>query len=428
MKILIKDARIIHPGFSDQKYHLLLEDGRFRSIAEAANVPGPEADQTIAIPNLHLSAGWFDLRASFGEPGLEHKEDLESGSLTAAAGGYSDVLLMPNTEPAVDNKNGVHFIKHSRSTSPTRLHVAAAVTAGAKGEQLTELLDLHKAGATAYTDGAHPLTDPALVIRALQYLQKIDGLFINQLVEPRLVQGGQMHEGINSTLLGMKGIPSMAEEIALQRDLALLRYAGGRLHVSCVSTAGAVAMIRQAKAEGLFLTADVAVHNLVFTDQAMMTFDTNFKLNPPLRSEEDRLALIRGLQDGTIDAIVSDHQPEDTENKRLEFDLAAFGAIGLQTSFAALCSLPELSLALIIEKLTAGPRRILRLKQPGFTAGEEACCTLFVPDKAWQLDEQSNKSRSQNSPFWQQPLKGQAVGVIAHNKIYVDESSIRVSR
>ncbi len=428
MKMLIKDARIINSGFSGNKYDILIEDGVISSIAESGSMPEYRVEHTIAMPNLHLSAGWFDLRASFGEPGLEHKEDLESGLRAAAAGGYSDVLLMPNTDPVIDSKNGVHFIKANQGQSPTRLHIAAAVTTGARGEQLTELLDLHKAGAIAFTDGAHPLTDPSLVIRALQYLQKIGGLLINQQAEPRLMQGGQMHEGINSTLLGMKGLPALAEEIALQRDLALLRYAGGRLHVACLSTAGAVAMVREAKAEGLAVTADVAAHNLVFTDQVLMEFDTNFKLNPPLRSEEDRQALVRGLQDGTIDAIVSDHQPEDTENKRLEFDLAAFGAIGLQTTFAALCSLSELSLELIIEKLTIGPRRVLGIAQPLFAEGYPACCTLFVPDHSWRLDGVTNKSRSVNSPYWQQELQGMAVGVIAHNMVYVDEKSIRVSQ
>ncbi|AHM62543.1 dihydroorotase, multifunctional complex type [Flammeovirgaceae bacterium 311] len=426
MKILIKDVRVISPGFSSDTYHILLEDGIFRSIAPSASAPETGADRVIDIPNLHLSAGWFDLRATFGEPGLEYKEDLESGSSAAAAGGYTDVLLMPNTEPVVDSKNSVHFIRGSRLSSPTRLHVAAAVSLGAKGEQLTEILDLHKAGALAFTDGLHPVSDPALIVRTLQYLQKTSGLFLNQPVEPRLTLGGQMHEGINSTLLGMKGIPAMAEEIALQRDLELLRYAGGRMHISCLSTAAAVALVRKAKAEGLAVTADVAVHNLVYTDELLMEFDTNFKLNPPLRSEQDRLALLSGLRDGTIDAIVSDHRPEDIENKRLEFDLAAFGAISLQTTYAALCSLPDLSQELIVQKLTEGPRKVLGLPQVQISEGQEACCTLFVPELSWTMDESSNRSRSENSPYWQQELKGKAVGVIVHQKIYVDEDGIRV--
>lgn len=424
MKVLIKDVQIIHPGFSAQPYHLLLTDGQFTSIVDSASAPDLEADQVVAIPNLHLSAGWFDLRATFGEPGLEQKEDLESGSRAAAAGGYTDVLLMPNTEPVVDNKNGVHFIRSNQGHTPTRLHSAAAVSTGAKGENLTELLDLHKAGAMAFTDGNHPVTDPSLVLRALQYLQKIGGLFINQPIEKRLAQGGQMHEGINSTLLGMKGIPALAEEVALRRDIELLRYASGRLHVSCLSTAGAVAMIRQAKSEGLSITADVAVHNLVFTDEQLMDFDTNFKLSPPLRSEEDRQALLKGLQDGTIDAIVTDHQPEDTENKRMEFDLAAFGAIGLQTTYAALSSLPELSQELIVQKLTEGPRRVLGLEPVQLAEGQPACCTLFVPDAKWRLDEVSNLSRSENSPYWQQELRGKAVGIICGRKIQLEESSV----
>ncbi|WP_224995140.1 dihydroorotase family protein [Cesiribacter sp. SM1] len=426
MKILIKDVRVIHPGFSSDNYHIVIEDGVIRSIKPSATATEAEADKVISVPGLHLSAGWFDLRATFGEPGLEYKEDLESGSSAAAAGGYTDVLLMPNTEPVVDSKNSVHFIRGSRLSSPTRLHVAAAVSTGAKGEQLTEILDLYKAGALAFTDGLHPLSDPALIVRTLQYLQKTAGVFMNQPVEPRLAQGAQMHEGINSTLLGMKGIPALAEEIALQRDLELLRYAGGSMHISCLSTAAAVALVRKAKAEGLAVTADVAVHNLIFTDEQLMDFDTNFKLSPPLRSEQDRQALLRGLQDGTIDAIVSDHRPEDTENKRLEFDLAAFGAIGLQTTYAALCSLPELSQELIVQKLTEGPRRVLGIPQPQLAEGQEACCTLFVPDASWVLDEGSNRSRSENSPHWQQALRGKAVGVIVYQKVYIDEDGIRV--
>ncbi|EMR04577.1 dihydroorotase [Cesiribacter andamanensis] len=427
MKILLKNVRVLHPGFGTEPHHLLLDGGAYRSIWPSAQAPAAlEADQVIHIHNLHLSAGWCDLRASFGEPGLEYKEDLDSGCQAAAAGGFTDVLLMPNTEPVIDTKNGVRFILNHTTPYPVRLHVAAAITAGAKGEYLTEVLDLHQAGARAFTDGAHPLSDPALVVRALQYLQKIGGVFMNQAQEPRLMQGGQMHEGINSTLLGMKGIPSLAEEVALLRDIELLRYAGGRMHISCLSTAAGVALVRKAKAEGLALTADVAMHNLLFTDAALLDFDTNFKLDPPLRSEQDRQALLEGLREGTIDAIVTDHRPEDTENKRLEFDLAAVGATGLQTAYAALSALPELPQEVLIEKLTSGPRRVLGLPQAEIKEGAPACCTLFVPDAPWRLDGESNRSHSQNSPYWQQELRGKAVGIIVAQKMYLDESSIRV--
>jgi dihydroorotase len=426
MKILIKDVRILHPGFNADTYHLLLEGGRYSSIWPSAEAPAVSADKEISLKNLHLSAGWCDLRASFGEPGQEYKEDLKSGSRAAAAGGFTDVLLLPNTEPVIDTKGGLSYLRQTQTGSPVRLHVAAAITVGAKGEQLTEVLDLHQAGASAFTDGTHPLTDPALVVRSLQYLQKIGALFINQATEPRLMQGGQMHEGINSTLLGMKGIPALAEETALQRDIELLRYAGGRMHISCLSTAGAVALVRSAKAEGVALTADVAMHNLLFTDSALLDFDTNFKLNPPLRSEQDRQALLAGLLDGTLDAIVTDHRPEDTENKRLEFDLAAFGATGLQAAFAALNRLPELPLEVLIEKLTAGPRTVLGLEPIAIKEGAPVCCTLFVPDMPWRLDAQSNLSRSENTPFWQQELQGKAVGIIVEEKMQLDERHVRV--
>lgn len=423
MKIYIKNARILAQGFAPQvSHHILLVNGQ---IAEISDQPfSGESDVLVDAQGAYLSAGWCDMRAHFNDPGLEHKEDLESGAEAAAAGGYTAVALLPNTSPALDTKKGIRYITGLNSVRLTQLYPLGAVTIGTKGEELAEMIDLRKAGAQAFTDGLHPITDSAIILKALQYMQQFDGLLMNRPVEGSLVRGGQMHEGINSTLLGMKGMPAMAEEMAIARDLRLLRYAGGRIHFSCISSAAGVELIRQAKKEGLAVSCDVAAAQLLFTDSTLLDFDTDYKLDPPLRTDEDRRALLAGLQDGTIDAIVSDHQPQDTESKKLEFDLADFGIISLQTLYASLCSLEELDASLLVEKLALAPRRILGLPQPQIKAGEAADFTLFSPDHRWTFREEDNLSKGINSPFFNQEFKGKVLGVFANGQYRFDDSVI----
>ncbi|WP_017731621.1 dihydroorotase [Nafulsella turpanensis] len=413
MRISIKNVQIAAKGFNPgESYHVSVVDGKIAEIGPSSSLA--EAELEIDGSGCWLSAGWCDLRAHFNDPGMEHKEDLESGALAAADGGFTAVALLPNTEPALDNKKGIRYILSGNSQRLTQLYPLGAVSIGAKGEELAEMMDLRQAGALAFTDGTRPITNTALLLKSLQYLLHFNGLLINHPTEASLVRGGQMHEGINSTLLGMKGMPVLAEEMAIERDLRLLEYAGGRLHFSGISTAAGVDLVRNAKARGLAVSCDVSVAHLVFTDNALLDFDTNYKVNPPLRQEEDRKALIDGLKDGTIDAIVTDHQPQDTESKKLEFDLAEFGMMGLQTFYASLLKAGVLDASLLAEKVSHAPRRLLGLPSIEIKAGESANLTLFSPEFEWQFTEETNFSKGINSPFFNQTLRGKALGVIAN--------------
>ncbi len=423
MNISIKNVRIAAKGFDAQaSYHVFIKDGKIAQLAKQPLLIA--ADVEVDGAGSWLSPGWCDLRANFCDPGLEHKEDLESGALAAADGGFTAVALLPNTQPVLDSKKGIRYITGGNAGRLTQLYPLGAVSMEARGEELSEMIDLWKAGAVAFSDGTHPITNSNLILKALQYLQLFNGLLMNQAVEGSLVKGGQMHEGINSTLLGMKGMPSLAEEMAIARDIRLLQYAGGRMHFSCVSTAAGLELIRKAKKEGLAISCDVAIAQLLFTDEVLFDFDSNYKVSPPLRTENDRRVLIEGLKDGTIDAIVSDHQPQDTESKKLEFDLAEFGMINLQTLFASLCSLGEFDAALIEEKLSRAPRQILSLPAIEIKEGAEANLTLFSMDHQWNFNESTNLSKGVNSPFLNKELKGKALGVIANGRHQFNESVV----
>ena len=293
--------------------------------------------------------------------GESHRETINTGTQAAAAGGFTEVVCLPNTDPVVQTKGAVSYIQNRLQQLPVTLLPTAAITMGAQGKDLTEMIDLHQAGAIAFTDGTRPLQGADILLKALQYVQLFDGLLMNKPEHTRLTEHGQMHEGEASTRLGMKGIPSLAEEVMVTRDLQLLAYTGGRIHFSLLSTAAAIEAVRQAKANGLHVTCDVACYQAAFTDDTIRPFDTNYKVAPPFRSEADVAAIKQGLQDGTIDALVSAHIPHDTEAKKLEFDLADFGIINLETAFAvANTTLTDvLSVEQLVEKFTSGPRHIL---------------------------------------------------------------------
>ena len=433
MNILIESATLLDPTspFYQKKVHLIVRDGLIHSVHEATDSP-PEGsfDHTIVSDNLHVSVGWFDLQAHFGDPGLEHKEDLRSGSQTAAAGGFTEVALLPNTEPTVQTKNEVRYLRQG-GEGPVQLHALAAVTRHTEGTELTEMIDLHEAGAVAFTDGTRSLTHSQVLLKALQYVQKFDGLLINRAEETSLTDYGTMHEGVVSTRLGMKGMPVLAETIALERDLRLLEYAREfayahppRLHVSNVSSAAAVAIIRDAKARGLNVSCDVAAHQLVFDDTQLTTFDTNYKVNPPLRSLDDQRALRQGLVDGTIDAIVSAHQPQDEENKKCEFDLAAFGILGLPAVLPTLSRLMDdgMELPLLVEKLTTQPRRLLKQTIPEIKKGVPANLTVFDPKATWDWNAKNHFSKSFNHPWYGQELTGRVLGTFHRHEHYLAES------
>ena len=380
------------------------------------------ARKTVNGKGLKLSVGWFDVGAHFADPGFEHKENLESGRNIAEKSGFTGVAVLPNTNPTVQSKNEVSYITANNQNELTQLYPLGAVSVKTEGKELTEMIDLHHAGAVGFTDGFNPIWHTDILLKTLQYLQKFNGLLINRPEDKMLTMFGSMHEGKQSTLMGIKGMPGLAEEVMVQRDLQLLEYAGGRIHFSNISTAGSVDLIRKAKKKGLSVTCDVAVHQLAFADTALGDYDTNFKVNPPFRENKDIRGLIKGLKDGTVDMVVSGHNPQDEESKKLEFDLAGFGIIGLQTFIAVIRDhYQDIPLEDLIPSFTTRPREILGLPLPKIEAGSVADLTLFDPDKKWQYTEGNNLSKSKNSPFMGQTMTGRSMGVFNNGKVYLEK-------
>lgn len=381
-------------------------------IVEEQAVGKVSCSETIDCSGYLGSRGWIDLRCASGDPGEEYRESLESLGLTLAASGFTKAVLMPNTKPAIQTKNEVEYLRSKTSNWLSDIIIQAAATKSCLGEDFTDILDLYHAGATVFGDGSHPISNPDRLLKILQYLQKFDGILFDQSYDPLLALFGQMHEGIASTMIGMKGIPNLSEETAVYRNLEILKYAGGRLHIQTVSTSGAVESIRKAKAAGLNVSADISLYQLLFSDEDLSDFDTHLKVMPPFRGSEERSALIAGLKDGTIDAIVSNHQPQDFDSKHLEFDLAAFGMIGLQTFLPGLVELEkELGWPLLIEKITNGPAKVLGLDD------QLKNLTVFDPRESWTYDVKSNLSLSANSPWMGKTLKGKIKLVINKQKL-----------
>lgn len=416
MSILLKSAKILSPGspHHNQKLNVFISDsGVIKSIGSTE----PKATKVIESKNLMVSMGWFDMRANFNDPGYEHKEDLNSGLKAAAAGGFTSVVLLPNTNPCIETKNDVGYLMSKNQNSVTQIYPLGAVTKGCKGEDFTEILDMHAAGAVAFTDGENPIWNTDILLKTLQYLQKFDGLLMNRPEDTYLTAFGTMNEGITSTLLGLKGMPGLAEEIMVNRDIELLKYAGGRIHFSNISTAHALRQIAKAKKKGLNVTCDVAAHNLIFDDSVLSDYDTNYKVNPPLRNKRDVAALEKGLNSMNIDVIVTAHSPQDEESKKLEFDHADFGMLGLQTFFpTVLQKLNGMDISTLVEKFTTNPRKILKFPIPKIAEGEHADLTIFDPDVSWKYDAKSNYSKSSNSPMLGQTLTGKVLGVVNNGK------------
>lgn len=418
MRCLIKRVTVIDPASSLHRktVDLSVENGILHLAGPDA---AKQAEQVIEEEGLMVSPGWLDAGAYVGDPGMEHREDLQSLREAAAAGGFSTVAIWPNSIPPIDSKADVHYVLRQNAGKAVEVLPIGALSAKCEGKTLTEMIDMHTAGAIAFSDGLAPMQDGGLFLRALQYVKLFDGLILNAPLDLNVAAGGQMHEGVMSTSLGLRGLPSLAEELMVHRDLELLAYAEGRLHLHGISTAGSAEQIRAAKKQGLRVTASVPVLNLIFTDEALHQFDSNFKVQPPLREEADRQALLRAVADGTIDFIYSNHVPLDTEAKDLEFPYAEFGAIGLETAFA-LCRTylaDTLSLEQLIGLLSINPRKVLGLESVAIEDGAPANLTLFHPDKEWVYDERSIRSKSRNSPLLGQSLRGMPMGVVRGGQI-----------
>lgn len=418
MKILIQGAEIVdvNSPHHEKVRNVLVHNGRIASIGDKNFT----ADKVIRAEGMKLTTGWFDLGTFAGDPGMEYKEDLESVTEAAAAGGFTGIAMLPNTEPAVQSKNEISYITRRNPVRLVSIFPLAAVTRGCKGEELTEMIDLHEAGAIAFTDGLKPLWHTDILLKSLQYLQKFDGLLIDLPGDIWINMFGQMHEGIQSTMLGLKGMPRVAEEIVVSKNLELLGYAGGRLHLSRVSTAKSVDLIRSARKK-MKVTCDITSYQPLLDDKSVAGFETSFKVNPPLREKVDQDALLKGLKDGTIDVICSGHLPQDEESKNIEFDQAEFGMINLQTFAANLVSLTHsVDFSTLVEKVTVNPRKLLNLEVPVIDTDASANLTLLDPAAEWTLNESSNRSKSKNSPWWGKKLKGKAVAVFNNNKSWIE--------
>ncbi len=410
--VLVLDAR---SPFHQKYVHIRIEGGIISSIELADNPSKTTSSSCVSI-------GWIDMRAHVPEPGYEHKETLENGAKVAQKGGFTDVVLLPNTLPTRQNKQDLAYLLQHHAQTHVAMHPLAAVTIDTKGKDLTDMIDLHRAGAVAFTDGNLPIPT-GILLKTLQYLQPLGGLLIQRPEEPLLTQYGVMHEGVQSTMLGLKGIPPLAETLVVQRDLQLLQYAGGKLHFSLISCKESVDLIRDAKKQGLAVTCDVAVHQLFFEDSAMQGFDSFYKVNPPFRTRDHIDALWEGLRDGTIDVIVSDHTPQDEESKNLELDMAEFGAIGWETFFPALLTAngrqaQPLALEVLLAKFTTAPREILQLDLPALEVGAVACLTFFDLQASFLPTPQESLSTSKNSPFWGEALTGKATGAYRAGKFW----------
>jgi dihydroorotase len=412
MLLLLKNARIFDGTTESRGQDILIRDGIIEAIGD--HLSTPQGTEIWESADLCVSPGWLDVGVYAADPGYEHREDMASAASAAAAGGFTAIACFPNTAPALHTKSEILYVKNKSMGLPVQYYPIGAISQSCEGKDLAELFDMHTAGAVAFSDGKRAVQDAGLLLRALQYAQAFNGLVINVPHHKTIAAGGQMHEGVMSTTLGLKGLPALAEELMVQRDLSLLEYSEGRLHIHLVSTAKSVALIRAAKYAGLPVTASVAVVNLCFTDEKLVDFDSNWKILPPLRSQTDTEALLDGLLDGTIDFICSNHTPWHEEAKNLEFPYAEFGMIGLETVFA-LCRTylrKKLKINDLVDKMSLAPRRILGLPISKIAPGEPAELTVFDPDFEWIMEVQNIRSKSRNTPFVGKKFKGKVLGVV----------------
>ncbi|OWP83179.1 dihydroorotase [Flavobacterium davisii] len=413
MNLTIRNARIIeknHP-LNQEITDIQISNGIIEKIGQ--NLPILNDYEEITYPDLHLSKGWIDTSVSLGEPGFEDRETINNGLQTASKSGFTSILLQPNSAPILDNQSQIFFVKQKANQSATDLYPIGALTKNSNGNDLAELLDMKNAGAVAFGDYNKNLDNANILKIALQYTKDFEGKVIAYSMDNNIKGKGIVNEGITSTQLGLKGIPSLAEDLIIARNLYILEYTGGKLHIPTLSTAHAVDLIRQAKKKGLQVSCSVSVHHLILQDEVLNSFNSNYRVTPPIRSEQDRKALIEGVLDNTIDCITSDHNPIDIENKNLEFDLAKNGTIGLESCYSALQTI--LPTEIIIEKLTAG-RKIFDIEEPHLKEGETANLTLFTPNENWFFQKENIISKSKNSAFINQSMKGKVIGIINHSQ------------
>lgn len=423
MQVLIRKATVVDPGsdYHGRVVDLLVEDGIIKSIAGTVKVP--DADILITAKGLCVSTGWVDVFADYREPGFEHKETILTGLNAAATGGFTDVLLAPNTQPVLSTKSIIQYVLQQAKGHVSSLHPLGAATQNAEGKDLAEMLDMHSNGAVAFTDGWKPVQQANLMLKALEYVKAFSGVVLQIPVDASLATGGLMNEGAMSTLLGMAGIPALAETIMVHRDIELLKYTDSKLHITGITLETSVEMIRKAKAEGLAVTCSVTPYHLSLTDDMLSGYDSVYKVMPPLREETDRMALIAGLQDGTIDCIATHHRPQEWDAKAKEFEYAADGMAVQENAFSILWeALNEYIYAdKLVEMMTVTPRRIFGLKEQRIAKGADACLTLFTTEATHTLTDADVQSRSRNNPYIGRKLLGKVIGVVNNGTLHLNK-------
>jgi dihydroorotase len=414
MNVLIKSATIIDSKseFHNTVQDILIEKGVISKIAE--NIKNTSNYKEINLENLHLSQGWFDSSVCFGEPGFEDRETINNGLQTAALSGFTTVAMNANTEPVLDSSSNIAFVNSKSQNHAVSLLPIGALTKASKGEHLAEMFDMKNAGACAFQDYKKPIENANMLKIALQYASNFNGLVYSYPQDNSISRNGVVNENITSTTLGLKGNPNLAEALQVARDLFLLEYTNGKLHIPTISSSEAVDLIREAKKKKLDVSCSVAIHNLFFTDDVLTDFDTNFKVQPPLRIQKDVDALIEGVKDGTIDLVTSDHNPLNIELKNIEFDYADYGTIGLESAFSALNTL--FSVKKTVSILTKGKERFGQ-ESTTISEGNKINASLFNPNGKFTFDTSNIHSKSKNSIFLNTTLKGSVYGIIANNKM-----------
>ena len=427
MKLLIKGGRVINPATNfDDIADVLIEDGKVVKIAKGIKA---KADEIYEAAGKVVTPGLVDIHVHLREPGQEAKEDFASGTQAAAAGGFTTICTMPNTKPVVDTAALVRSLKQrAGDAGVVNVEIIGAVTKEQAGAELAEMGDMIEAGAVAFSDDGHFDSNAKVLLNAYDYLHTFDKVIINHEEEPTLVEDGVMNEGHRSAMLGLKGRPSVAEDIAVARDILLAEYADARVHVAHISTARSVDIVRQAKKRGVRVTAEATPQHLTMTEECVNLFDTSTKINPPLRAQRDCEAILEGLKDGTIDAIVTDHSPHAQEEKDREYIYAPSGFPGLETSLGIMLTdlyhTGKLELPLIISKMSYEPAKVLGLSAGSLTEGAAADVTVIDPDLAWQVDEKKFYTKGSHSPFAGRQLKGKAVLTVVKGQIVMQDGKV----
>lgn len=422
MKLLIKNGRVIDPANRlDGRYDILVEKGVIKSVEKEGKLSGQEGAKIIDARGMVVAPGFIDMHVHFREPGFEYKETIQTGCESAAAGGFTTVAVMPNTNPVNDNRSVTELMQSTaKSKGIVNVKVIGAITQGLKGERLSDMAELRDAGVVAFSDDGRPVMNNELMRRAFEYSKMLELPLIQHSEILDLTRGGCMNEGIVSTELGLKGMPTEAEDIMVYRDISLLQRTGGRLHVAHISSGQAVDLVRMAKAKGLPVTCEAAPHHFTLTDEAVRGYDTNTKMNPPLRAQRDLDAIRKGLQDSTIDIIATDHAPHDRVGKEVEYSEACFGIVGLETALPLTLKLVQeniITLPQAVEKLTSRPAGIFKLDRGTLGVGRDADIVIFDPEEEYDIDTTQFKSRSKNSPYHGWKVKGKVVHTLVRGKI-----------